>query len=678
VENYGERPAMPTPDPADTQPPAAAPPSGEGPVVSPGLFRLAGESEAQPPPEHEDHFVPPEPPPLPWPEPNRGLAWLALFGSPTLMLGALLLSVSLPSWVTTLLGFTFIGGFVYLVATMRRTFNADIAGTLSLGQNLNHQEFSRYQVDGLTLIESTGQLDYTVTRTPNEFTSTVRTDGYFAQGTLDLYDQLFFTAAVRMDGSNTFGTGDSRFVYPKASAAWDFTRYVENATPLSFAEARFAFGIAGKQPPVYSNVSSYETRNISDGWLTTGLNTIYGGRDGVVSERTLGNTDIKPERTREWEAGFDLAFLDNRLSFGVTYYNALTTDAILGVDVPRSTGYWAAFANAAEFSNTGWELSATANIYESDTFGWDLTGQWAKNTSCTRDLAGSEEFGLTGFSGSTNSVVAPTTDASAPFTTCSFDADLDEDGTSETYYGYPIGVFYMDDFIRFGNGSISDDGVAIDNATAGWSRGQVYLGPDGYPQDDPQLRVAGDSNPNWTASFRNNFRIGDNLRVSALVDIRDGGQTWNGTQGALYYFGTHADTEQYHGAGQTRTFGTDFLSDDSYNGPGLGVPVPIDVNWFAGSGNSFTGTAAQSLEDSGFIKLRDVSVAYTLRNQEWLNRIGFSTLDIQLVGRNLATWTDYTGIDPETNLDGQTLGRGIDYFNNPQTRSWAVNFTITR
>ncbi len=64
--------------------------------------------------------MPPEPPPLPWPEPNRGLAWLALFGSPTLMLGALLLSISLPSWITTLLGFTFIGGFVYLVATMRR------------------------------------------------------------------------------------------------------------------------------------------------------------------------------------------------------------------------------------------------------------------------------------------------------------------------------------------------------------------------------------------------------------------------------------------------------------------------------------------------------------------------------------------------------------------------------
>ncbi len=121
VENYGDRPAVPAADPDES--PAAAPPSSEAsdaPVVSPGLFRLAGEEVAPPAPEHHDHFVPPEPPPVPWPEPKRGLAWLALFGSPVLMLATLLLSIALPSWVTSMLGFTFIGGFVYLVATMRR------------------------------------------------------------------------------------------------------------------------------------------------------------------------------------------------------------------------------------------------------------------------------------------------------------------------------------------------------------------------------------------------------------------------------------------------------------------------------------------------------------------------------------------------------------------------------
>jgi hypothetical protein len=573
-----------------------------------------------------------------------------------------------------------------LVATARRTLNADMEASLSIGQNLNHKEFSRYQVDGQTLIEGTGQLDFAVTRTPNEYQETIRTDGYFAQGTLDLYQQLFLTAAVRFDGSNTFGTGDQRFAYPKFSTAWDFTSYVEESTPLSFAKARFAFGIAGKQPPVFSNVSSYETRNIFDGWLNTGLNTIYSGADGVVSEETLGNSDIKPERTREWEAGLDVAFLDNRLSLGFTYYNSRTTDAILQVDVPRSTGYDFAFRNAAEFANTGLELSVTANPVDTDMIGWDVSAQWAKNESCTRDLAGTETFGLTGFTGSENSVVRPDTARVLPggrrvppmFTTCEFDDDLDRDGDTETYYGYPIGVFWMTDFIRYGNGSTSDEGADIDAATTGWSPGQVYLGPDGYPQEDPQLRVAGDANPDWTASFRNNIRIGQNLRISALVDVSQGGQMWNGTKGALYNFGTHKDTEPYHGAGANRTFGTDFLTQYDYNGPGLGMAVPIDVNWFTTLGSSFTGVTSQVIEDASFVKLRDVSIAYTFRNQDWLTRIGFTTIDLQVVGRNLKTWTDYTGIDPESNLDGATLGRGIDYFNSPQTRSWGVNVTLTR
>jgi TonB-linked SusC/RagA family outer membrane protein len=565
-----------------------------------------------------------------------------------------------------------------LVATGRRTFNADVEGSLSIGQNLNHQEFSRYQVDATTLILGTGQLDFTVDRTPNEFAATVRTDGYFAQGTLDLYDQLFLTAAVRFDGSNTFGGGDQRFAYPKFSSAWDFTRHVEESTPLTFAKARFAFGIAGKQPPIFSNVNSYETRNISDGWLTTGLNTIYAGSDGVVSERVLGNTDIKPERTREWETGVDLAFLDNRLSFGVTYYNAKTTDAILGVDVPTSTGFFGKFANAAEFLNTGWEVSATANIVETDMIGWDINAQWAKNTSCTRDLASTAEFSLTGFTGGVNSVVGPTLTEDA-YTTCSFEDDFDEDGTSETYYGYPIGVFFMEDFARYGRGEVVG-GTDIDAATSAWSRGDVYLAADGYPTSSSQSWVVGDANPNWTASFRNNVRIGDNLRVSALLDIKDGGEVWNGTKGALYFFGTHQDTEPYHGVGRDETFGETFQTQYNYAGPGLGMSVPINwLTWFwNGIGQSFGGPPAQGLEDGGYIKLRDVSVAYTFRNQDWLSRIGFSTFDVQLTGRNLKTWTDYTGIDPESNLDGQTLGRGIDYFNNPQTRSWAVNFSLTR
>jgi hypothetical protein len=69
-----------------------------------------------------------------------------------------------------------------------------------------------------------------------------------------------------------------------------------------------------------------------------------------------------------------------------------------------------------------------------------------------------------------------------------------------------------------------------------------------------------------------------------------------------------------------------------------------------------------------------VSLSFTVEGR-WLGKIGFNTLSVTVSGRNLATWTDYTGVDPESNLTGQTTGRGLEYFNHPQARS--VVFTLT-
>jgi hypothetical protein len=332
------------------------------------------------------------------------------------------------------------------------------------------------------------------------------------------------------------------------------------------------------------------------------------------------------------------------------------------VNTAPSTGYFDRFANAAEFENHGVELSLTANLIEREGLSWQVTTNWATNDSCVLDLAGTEEFSLTGFTGSTNSVVAPVRDASGNILAC-----------------YPIGVMYSDDFIRFGRGSVDGAGNAIDEVYTDWNPGDIYLGPDGFPQYDPQSRVTGDANPDWTASLRNSIQLGD-LSISALVDVKWGGDVWNGTRGALYYFGTHEDTEPYHGEGREEVFGETFYEDFEFAGPGLGQPVPINwLTWFFnGIGSGFTGPSSQFIEDGGYVKLRDVTVGYTFRDQQWLNELGFSQISLRVSGRNLKTWTDYTGIDPESNLDGQTLGRGIDYFNNPQTRSWGIGLTLTR
>ncbi len=108
----------------------------------------------------------------------------------------------------------------------------------------------------------------------------------------------------------------------------------------------------------------------------------------------------------------------------------------------------------------------------------------------------------------------------------------------------------------------------------------------------------------------------------------------------------------------------------------------MTLNWatwtLAGIGSGFTGPSSQFVEDASFVKLRDISVSYTF-DQDWVRKIGgASRIEVSAAGRNLKTWTDYTGIDPESNLTGQSAGRGLEYFNNPQTRSFVLSVAVTR
>src|SRR5690606_22922174 len=107
-------------------------------------------------------------------------------------------------------------------------------------------------------------------------------DGYFAQANVNVWDQLFLTGALRLDGSSTFGGDNKRYLYPKASAAYDFSRLANIDRVFDFAKLRLAYGVAGVQPPVYSNISGFRTATVTDGWISpNGLETIYGGNDGV-------------------------------------------------------------------------------------------------------------------------------------------------------------------------------------------------------------------------------------------------------------------------------------------------------------------------------------------------------------------------------------------------------------
>jgi len=103
----------------------------------------------------------------------------------------------------------------------------------------------------------------------------------------------------------------------------------------------------------------------------------------------------------------------------------------------------------------------------------------------------------------------------------------------------------------------------------------------------------------------------------------------------------------------------------------IGLVVPDNSN-------PFFAEVAKGVEDAGYVKLREISAQYTWENARVRNFTGFTAIEFRLAARNLSTWTDYSGVDPETNLEGSYgIGRGQDYFNNPQTRSLIFSINLT-
>jgi hypothetical protein len=385
------------------------------------------------------------------------------------------------------------------------------------------------------------------------------------------------------------------------------------------------------------------------------------GGGALVSGGARPNATLGPERVKEFEAGLDLGFLDDKADLSITHYRQRSTGVIVDVPLPPSTGYGTEPANAASLRNRGWEVSLNLRPVARRNFGWDVGLQWARNRGITTDLPADIQF--------------------VPFP---FDGGGDGAGAGRgvAIVGEAIGVYYGVDYVRCGRGSVVED-VDLDHSSGhcqGAPAGALYLAPDGLPVIDTDREyVLGDPNPKWTGSLRTELRIGK-LAIGGLLDVRHGGVASNATQGALNEFGTGLNTAEGRN-GPPVVFGRDYypgLEPTPVAGPGVGVPVKLDERWFRGRASAFNGIASVFLEDGGWVKLREASIAYTL-DQPWVSRLlGFSSVELRAAGRNLLSWNNYSGVDPETSLVGPvTPIRGHNYFNNPQTRSWVLTVTLS-
>ncbi len=546
-----------------------------------------------------------------------------------------------------------------LLATATKTFSQNLAASLTLGNNLNSKHYKQLNNKGSVLIAPEPyQLNNTIPSNlqDNEFESLIHTQSYFAQGTLDLFNQLFLTAAARNDGSSTFGASQKRHWFPKASMAWNFTEKLGTFGGLfPSGKMRLAYGETGQIPPVYSTIGGLTTGAFVDGWVSDGLSTSQNGIGGLTTSTLRAQPNLGPEISKELEGGIDLALIRNYADLGLTFYRSKTEGVILLTPLPPSTGFTQQASNAARIQNTGTELTLNLRPITTPMLGWDIGLQYGKNNNKVLDLAGSDYIDV----------------ASGSF----------EGASGAAYKGSRVGVLRGLDFARCGRGSIID-GVNIDAACgASAAKGALYLGADGFPIADPTNRIIADPQPKWTGSVRSSIQLWKNLQFSGLLDIRRGGQIWNGTKGALTFFGKAKVTDNRY---TNVVFGQTYMpahpgASGAVAGPGKGKSVLLDEGWYTDLGSGFGQVSQQFVEDGSFAKLRELSLTYTVKTG-WLARgFGFQSADLRVAGRNLHTWTKYSGINPETNLAGaEVLVRGIDYFNNPQTRSFVFSIGLNR
>lgn len=569
-----------------------------------------------------------------------------------------------------------------LIGRANRPLTDDIVLDVTAGFSFNHRELDDFEAD-LTSFSNpiaVRSLENAEAQNVSALTDQEvrRTASVFGELDFGFYEQVFVELTGRLDQSSTFGPdADDTFFYPSVNVAWQFSDLMADGGPLSFGKLRASAGIVGREPGPYQAFTYFSPHDFFDGYLGTSLEAAgYGG--GFQQDSELGNPVIQPEETREFEVGTDLRFFEDRLSFTANYYFSRSQDVIFLIDVAPSSGFASQLANAAEIENEGIELELEMQWPRVGDFQWDTDVSWWTNDNVVTNLAGVDEIGLAGFVGTTSSLVE----------------------------GQPFGVLYGDTWRRAPEGCTESTPTQVceplseEERAAGLTVAEDdrVLNANGFPILATNQAVVGNPQPDWRASIGNTLSW-QGLSLYALFDFKIGGDVWNGTRGALYNFGVHGDQVwettisadeaanlvNYLGLTPAELVATGSWpayrenDDGSYTFRGYvddfgAGPVIIDEYYFyAGPGGGFTGATDQFIEDGSYVKLREVTLSYDWQGGV-LEQAGLSSVGFSLTGANLLTFTEYSGIDPETNLTGPSNGQGLDYFNNPNMRSY--RFTV--
>lgn len=516
------------------------------------------------------------------------------------------------------------------------TVNKDLSHSLHLngliGNNVNQRQQDDYDAsvsklsvpDFYNLQNSSNQPSITT------FQSIRRIVGLYANAELGYKDYLYLTLTARNDWSSTLPAGKNSYFYPGAAMSLVFSELLPSLqNKLSFGKLRVSVGQTGRDSDPYNIKNVFAPSNIAlpFGNLKFPLN----GVNAFEVSNQIGNSNLKPEITTEYEIGTELKFFQNRIGVDLSLYNKTTANQILASQLAASTGYGTQVRNFGKVQNKGIELLVTVVPIKTENFSWTLSSNWTINR---------------------NKVLELTDGLSQYLITSIYDIDF------VAAKGQPIGVFRAP--------KDSTDGA-----------GHVIVNGQGIPVPSSTKEAIGNIQSNFVTGLTNQFHY-KGFNFSFTFDYRDGGKMYSYTKNLMEFVGN-----------STNTLYNDrqpFVVPNSVKvtGEADGKPtfaendIPVNMNNIA---NYFTSNTNQVLErghvlDRTFLKLREVVIGYSFP-ASMLQKTFLHSLNLSVYGRNLWLKTPASNniIDPEvTAYPGSGVSAYAGEFAvSPSVRSYGVS-----
>lgn len=543
----------------------------------------------------------------------------------------------------------------YLTATGRGFINKAKTFDFSYTAGLNSFTYSNNNLratgsnlafDDFENVGNTTQMNIKRTLTKHKSLSA------FASIDLGYKSMLFLTVTARQDYDSRFVTpgkefkaSDIGFFYPSVSGSWVFTELFAKKKILSFGKLRASFAQIAKGPKdAYVTSTTYQQTSglqaINDGW-TEGIAFPYAGQNTYLLNKTAGNPNIVPEKTNDFEVGTSLMFFQKRLVLDAAYYHRQTNNAIVEAAVSGTSGFNYMYMNTGQLHTNGVDITLGGTPVDRKNFSWNVSASFTRAITMVDKLSdGLDQLFVAGFTG------------------------------SAIYHipGYQYGQIFGGDYAHDASGNL-----VIDNDPTS----PTY----GYPLADPVLKVIGNPNPKFLLGITNSLQY-KNFSLNFLIDMKVGGQMWNGTQGALTFFGMSENTEDRDAPGTTSTVfegvGGHYDVDGNLilDGAANAQQVGLNEDWYTGNGGGFGNVATPFVQNASTYRLRNLTISYTIPADQF-KKGKVKEIRFYLTGMNLLLFTPYTGVDPETSLVGSdSNGQGLDYFNMPNTRSYTLGLNL--